>query len=85
VYHRKLTDGAFSCYFEKEPPYNQGRQGIPRRTQPSHLHPEAFHVNTAEVFIEKSGDKLVIQPKSHKKWGSFLVPSHNQWINQKTL
>jgi antitoxin VapB len=35
--------------------------------------PKEFRVDTAEVYIEKVGETLVIRPKPQKKWDSFFL------------
>ncbi len=34
--------------------------------------PKEYRVETKEVFIEKSGDLLIIRPKYSDKWDSFF-------------
>jgi antitoxin VapB len=34
--------------------------------------PKAFHFSTQEVYIEKDGDKVILQPKPSVTWDSFF-------------
>ncbi len=35
--------------------------------------PKEFRVDTAEVYIEKVGETLIIKPKTENRWDKFFI------------